>query len=229
MKPFSGHTGIFELKTCHVMSLKKNKLKPGNANNEDAEIMSIINSEEYLTVCTKDEAEFISRFTEIKKVKKGTLLLKAGKIATACYYVYKGCIREYCLKDGEEITTEFYTAGDNLSDDASKLNRSPSLLNWECMVDSIVSVLPFEVELELYKRFPRLETLSRIETERRFGDFRLTVNNNHSFTPEERYDNFLKTRPELFELVPLYHIASYLGVKPESLSRIRNRIRNTCR
>ena len=217
------------LKTLHSMSLKKNKKSTENVNEADDEIMSIISSEKYLGISTKDEADFISKCTEIKKVEKGTVLLKAGKIATSCYYVYKGCIREYCLKDGEEITTEFYTAGDSLSDDASKLNKSPSLLNWECMVDSIVSVFPFEVELEMYKRFPRLETLCRIETEKKFGDLKLAVNNYHSSTPEERYENLLVTRPEIFELVPLYHIASYLGVKPESLSRIRNRIRNADR
>ena len=211
------------------MSLKKNKTITENVNVVDDEIMNILNSEEYLSFATKEEAEFIVEFTEVKKVEKGTLLLKAGKLATAWYFVYKGCIREYCLKDGEEITTEFYTAGDSLSDDASKLSKSPSLLNWECVVDSIVSVVPFEVELEMYKRFPRLETLCRIESEKKLGNFKLAVNNFNSSSPEERYDNFLKTRPELFELVPLYHIASYLGVKPESLSRIRNRIRNADR
>jgi len=207
------------------MSLKKNKKIAENAMEVNEEIENVLKTKEYLHVPTKEEAEFISEFIEVKKVEKGTLLLKEGKRATACYHVYKGCIREYNVKDGEEITTEFYTAGDSLSDDASKFSKSPSLLNWECVVDSIVSIVPFEVELEMYKRFPRLETLCLIETEKKFGNFKLAVNNYHSSSPEERYDNLLKTRPEIFELVPLYHIASYLGVKPESLSRIRNRIR----
>ncbi|NOT94245.1 Crp/Fnr family transcriptional regulator [Ferruginibacter sp.] len=211
------------------MSLKKNKKIAENMNEVDDEIMNVLNSEEYLNFSTKEEAEFIAEFTEVKKVEKGTLLLKEGKLATTWYYVYKGCIREYCLKDGEEITTEFYTAGDSLSDDTSKFSKSPSLLNWECVVDSIVSVVPFEVQLEMFKRFPRLERLCRIETEKKLGDFKVAVNNYNSSSPVERYDNLLKTRPEIFELVPLYHIASYLGVKPESLSRIRNRIRNAYR
>ncbi len=211
------------------MSLKKNKKIPENVNKTEDEIMNVINSEEYLNITTKDEAEFISTYTEIKKVEKGTILLREGRIAKTCYHIFKGCIREYFVKDGEEITTEFYTAGDSLSDDASKLNQSPSLLNWECMIDCIVSVVPYELELEIYKRFPRLETLCRIEAEKKLGDFKLAANKYHFSTPEERYYNLLKTRPEIFELVPLYHIASYLGVKPESLSRIRNRIRNAYR
>lgn len=211
------------------MSLKKNKKITENVNEVDDEITNVLKDKEYLHVPTKEEAEFIAEFTEVKKVVKGTLLLKAGKVSTACYHVYKGCIREYCLKDSEEITTEFYTVGDSLSDDTSKFSKSPSLLNWECMVDCIVSVVPYEVELEMYKRFPRLERLCLIEAEKKLGDFKLAVNNYNSSSPKERYDNLLKTRPEIFELVPLYHIASYLGVKPESLSRIRNRIRNAYR
>jgi CRP-like cAMP-binding protein len=211
------------------MSLKKNKRITENVMEVEEEITNVLKNKDYLHIPTEEEAEFISAFTEVKKVEKGTLLLKAGKISTACYHVYKGCIREYCLKDGEEITTGFYTEGDSLSDDTSKFNKSPSLLNWECMVDSIVSVVPYEVEMEMYKRFPRLEALCRIETEKQFGNFKVAANIYHSSSPEERYYNLLKTRPELFELVPLYHIASYLGVKPESLSRIRNRIRNSYR
>jgi len=225
----SGNSSIFKLKTIHAMSLKKNRKIAENVMEVDDEITNVLKDKEYLHVPTKEEAEFIAEFTEVKKVEKGTLLQKAGKLATTCYHVYKGCIREYCLKDGEEITTEFYTAGDSLSDEASRWSRSPSLLNWECVVDSIVSVVPFEVELEMYKRFPRLETLCRIETEKKLGSFKLAVNNYNSSSPVERYDNLLNTRPEIFELVPLYHIASYLGVKPESLSRIRNRLRNAYR
>lgn len=219
----------FKLKTIYAMSLKKNKKITENVMEVDDEITNVLKAKEYLHVPTQEEAEFISEFTEVKKVEKGTLLLKAGKLATACYHVYKGCIREYCLKDGEEITTGFYTAGDSLSDDASRWGKSPSLLNWECVVDSIVSVVPFEVELEMYKRFPRLETLCRIEAEKNLSNFKMAATNYQSSSPIERYDNLLKTRQELFKLVPQYQIASYLGIKPESLSRIRNRIRNADR
>ena len=186
-------------------------------------------SENHSIIPTPEEAEFIAEISEVREVKKGTLLQKAGKLATATYHVYAGCVREYCIKDDEEITTEFYTTGDNMCDDASKLNKVPSLLNWECVVDSTVCVVPFDKELELFKRFPRLESLCRIEAEKKLGDYKQAVNTYHSSSPEERYHHLLATRPAIFELVPLYHIASYLGVKPESLSRIRNRMRNAAR
>ncbi|MGK2861816.1 MAG: Crp/Fnr family transcriptional regulator [Chitinophagaceae bacterium] len=198
------------------MSLKKNK--------EEDEIQEIINSEVFLSTGMAEEEEFLKEFIKVIKVKKGVMLLCEGQISRNCYYLYKGCIREFYLKEGEEITTEFYTVGDNLSDDVSKLNGIPSQFNWECAADCIVSVVPVEVEKEMYRRFPRLETLCRIEAEKKLGSYKQTVNNYMASTPEERYKNLIDTRPVLFELIPQYHIASYLGVKPESLSRIRKKL-----
>ena len=188
---------------------------------EIQEIRDAVAAQQFNTV---EETEFFSKNIKIVMVKKGEFLLREWQIAKNCYYMYKGCVREFCLKDGEEITTEFYTVGDSLSDDVSKLNNIPSQFNWECLVDCIVSVFPVESEREMYKRFPRLETLCRIETEKQLGGYKQTVNNYRASTPEERYANLRETRPELFELVPQYHIASYLGVKPESLSRIRKKL-----
>ena len=196
-------------------------IKKANEQDEIQEIINAIQSQQYISI---EEAEFFLKNTRIVKVKKGQFLLREWQIAKNCYYLYKGCVREFCLKDGEEITTEFYTVGDSLSDDVSKLNNVPSQFNWECAVDCIVSVVPVEIEREMYKRFPRLETLCRIEAERKLGEFKHTVNHYMASTPEERYENLRQNRPELFELVPQYHIASYLGVKPESLSRIRKKL-----
>lgn len=198
------------------MSIKKAR--------EDDEIQAIIDSKESLKVLSEEEAAFCSPFIKVIKVEKGKLLLREGQIARNYYSVYKGCVREYCLKDGEEITTEFYTVGESLSDDVSILKNIPTHLNWECAVDCIISVFPVEVEREMHKRFPRLETLCRIEAEKRLGGYKQTVYSYQASTPEERYENLWETRPELFNLVPLYHIASYLGVKPESLSRMRKRL-----
>jgi CRP-like cAMP-binding protein len=196
-------------------------MKKTNGGDELEEIVNAVKSQQYNTA---EEAAFFSNNIKIVKVKKGQFLLREWQIAKNCYYIYKGCVREFSLKNGKETTTEFYTVGDSLSDDASKLNNIPSKFNWECATDCIVSVFPLEIEREMYKRFPRLETLCRIETEKKLGDFKQTINNYIASTPEERYKNLRETRPELFKLVPLYHIASYLGVKPESLSRIRKKL-----
>ncbi|RYY24927.1 MAG: Crp/Fnr family transcriptional regulator [Chitinophagaceae bacterium] len=199
------------------MSIKRDRA-------DEDEIQQLLNTVDFQHALSEEEAAFFSPFMKVIKVKKGELLLRDGQIARNCYYIYKGCVREFCLKDGEEITTEFYTVGDNFSDDVSKMQNVPSQLNWECAVDCIVSVVPAEVEREMYKRFPRLEALCRIEAEKKIGGYKQTVYSYLASTPEERYENLKDNRPELFDLVPLYHIASYLGLKPESLSRMRKRL-----
>lgn len=178
------------------------------------------------TPMTEAEVEAAMAATPIRTFKKGALLLKEGQFATVSYYVFKGCIREYYLKDGEEISSEFYTEGDSLSSDVSKNQRVPAKHFWECVEDTTVSVFSHEAEKMLFIRFPRLESLCRKNGEEEFGKFRERMAFFAASSPEERYLNLLKTRPDLLDRVPQYQLASYIGVKPESLSRIRGRLRS---
>ncbi len=183
-----------------------------------------------LHVYTPLQTEEIQRIvaeTPIKTVKKGSLLLREGQISQVCYYVFKGCVREYYLLDGEEKTSEFYLEGDSISDDLGKIERRPSRKYWECLEDTTLSVFTQAQEEKMYRLFPSLESLCRIETEKKFGQFRELMAFYLASSPEERYLNLLKTRPELLSRVPQYQLASYLGVKPESLSRIRGRIQSS--
>ena len=180
-----------------------------------------------LHVYTPLQAEEIQRVVAevtIKTVKKGSFLLREGQIPQVCYHVFKGCVREYYLVDGEEKTSEFYLEGDSISDDLSKIERRPSRKYWECLEDTTLSVFTQAQEEKMYRLFPFMETLCRIETEKKFGQFRELMAFYLASSPEERYLNLLQTRPNLLNRVPQYQLASYLGVKPESLSRIRGRI-----
>lgn len=176
---------------------------------------------------TSLQAEEIQRIvaeTPIKTLKKGSLLLREGQIPQFCYYVFKGCVREYYLVDGEEKTSEFYLEGDSISDELGKVERRPSRKYWECLEDTTVSVFSQAQEERMYRLFPSLESLCRIETEKKLGQFRELMAFYLASSHEERYLNLLKTRPNLLTRVPQYQLASYLGIKPESLSRIRGRI-----
>jgi len=77
---------------------------------------------------------------------------------------------------------------------------------------------------EMYRRFPRFEKMCRIKSEEDITKFQEKFSRYISSSPEERYVHLLETRPELIDRVPQYHLATYLGMKPESLSRIRKRL-----
>lgn len=202
-------------------STKSGKLTP------DYEVLEIKKSLSSSNENTQEEKDFFAENIDVKRIKKGVFLLKEGQFLRSSYHVFKGCIREYHLKDGEEKTVAFYTSGDSLSGDGNELTEVASTVNWVCMCECIISIYPFAVEKEMYKRFPRLESLCKMGGEKQFSDYKNAISTYLSSSPAERYENLIKTKPELFQLVPLYHIASYLGVKPESLSRIRSRLRSS--
>lgn len=81
-----------------------------------------------------------------------------------------------------------------------------------------------EEEQRMFERIPKLESICRVETEKKLGEYQEQLASFITSTPEERYLNLMNTRPQLINRVPQYQLASYLGIKPESLSRIQKRI-----
>jgi CRP-like cAMP-binding protein len=173
------------------------------------------------------EIDTLSQMMTIKTFKKGTFLLKEGQIATHVYYNLKGCVREYYLKDGEEKTISFYTEGDGVSSTRSYVLQVPSKHYLECIEDTTLTVMTYKNDMEFKKRFPRLATICYTKTEEQLGVYQDITAEYMVSTPEERYLKLVETRPDLLNRVPQYQLASYIGVTPESLSRIRNRLRST--
>lgn len=173
---------------------------------------------------TDEGIAVVMRLITIKRRKKGAMLLRAGELMYDSYMVIKGCIRQYYLKDGEERTTFFYTEQDAIPSTLTGTITSPADFYLECVEPSIILALSPENEVELYRQCPILESLCRVDTEKRLVDFQTMMSTYIRLNPEERYLNLLATKPALIHRVPQYQLASYLGVKPESLSRIRKRI-----
>ena len=172
----------------------------------------------------EEEREAVDKYIPIKTFEKGTLLLKADQIANDSYFTIKGCVRLYYLVNGEDKTTHFFTEGDAIASMNSYVNRVASNHYLECVEDCTLAVLNYEKEKKLYKLFPRLESICRISVEEDYGKQQEMLSSHITNSPEQRYMKLLNERPELLQRVPQYHLASYLGVKPESLSRIRKRI-----
>ena len=173
---------------------------------------------------SEQEAEEVVKTVKAKSFKKGTILLKEGQVAKLCYFVLKGCIRQYFLVDGEEKTTNFFTEGQPVTPYEGTFKKVPSKFYLSCIEDSILTVGAPGDEAAFFEKFPRLEPAKNMAIEEELGKSMDQLSSFILNSPEERYLNLLKTRPDLLDRVPQYQLASYLGVTPESLSRIRKRI-----
>ncbi|MFK7810756.1 MAG: Crp/Fnr family transcriptional regulator [Saprospiraceae bacterium] len=155
--------------------------------------------------------------------KKGTILLEEGKRSKDGFFVLKGCIRTYYNIDGEEKTTAFYTEMEGLTP-LSVIKKKPSEYNVSCVEDSILTVSNPDMEAEIFQRFPKFETLCRILSEELIAKQQIDLDEFKIASPEQRYLKLSEKRPDLIQRVPQHQLASFLGIKPQSLSRIKARI-----
>jgi len=171
-----------------------------------------------------EEIEAIVETMTIRPYKKGTILLKEGQVSTEAYFVLEGCVRLYYLVDGEEKTNNFFTEEQWVISLNSFRQNKPATHFLDCCLDSLLVVGNREKEESLYNRFPKLETISRKVMEKVFSEQQELLSSYTTDSAEQRYLKLLESRPDLFQKIPQYQIASYIGVKPESLSRIRKRL-----
>jgi len=178
----------------------------------------------YVTI-TKELEKSILESACIKSFPEGTLLLKEGNFSNECYFILKGCIRVFFLKEGEEKTTEFYTEGQAaIASCYGKKTHSVQYL--ECVEETVASVGNPELEAGMFQKYPQSESATLVMTETVMVNSQDNLAEFKMSSPEERYLALLKNRPDLIQRVPQHQIASYLGMTPESLSRIRKRISN---
>ncbi|MDO8367771.1 MAG: Crp/Fnr family transcriptional regulator [Saprospiraceae bacterium] len=171
-----------------------------------------------------EESNAIAENMCIKNFKKGAYLLKEGQLSVDTYFILEGCIREFIVMDGEEKTTNFFTEEQWVISLNNFGPQSPATHNLVCVEDTTVSIGNERLAQVLFKRFPRFETISRIIVEADFANQKKLLTSYLADSPEQRYLKLLESRPDLFQRVPQYQLASYIGVKPESLSRIRKRV-----
>jgi CRP-like cAMP-binding protein len=173
---------------------------------------------------SKEESAAIAKSMQTKAIAKGEYLLKEGQISENTYFVLEGCIREFILSDGEEKTTNFFFEEQWAISLNSLSTNKPATHNWVCIEDTTVVVGNEKQAQELFKEFPRFETISRAIMEAAFAEQKEALTTYYTDSPEQRYRKLLKSKPGLIQRIPQYHLASYIGIKPESLSRIRKRI-----
>ncbi len=168
-------------------------------------------------------AELIDIIT-VHEIKKNTVLVHAGKVCRLCYFVLKGCLRQYVVEDGIEKTIAFYTEGQAINYFTSKTSKIPATSSLSTLENALLLIGNPEEEMQMYARFPKLEKIAYAMTEQEFGRTQDEFANFIVSSPEQRYLSLLHQKPELIKRVPQRILASYLGMTPQSLSRIRKRI-----
>jgi len=172
---------------------------------------------------TDEEKNVLLSLNLFRHLKKGTILLREGAYSKESYFVLKGCIRVYYIIGGEEKTTAFYTELDALTP-TCVINNTPSDYFISCVEDCILTVSTSDMEAEINSKFPKFELMCRKLSEELLAKQRTDFDEFKTSSPEERYLNLLQNRPDLVQRVPQHQLASYLGIKPQSLSRLRARI-----
>ena len=176
----------------------------------------------YVTL-TEEKKNAIGSSDIFRQVKKGTILLKEGQRSKESYFILKGCIRTYYVLDSEEKTTGFYTEMEAFTPPCV-ISKTPSEYYISCVEDTILSVSNSDMEAEMNGKFPKFETLCRMLSEDLLAKQRIDFDEFKTSSPEQRYFNLLQKRPDLLQRVPQHQLASYLGITPQSLSRLRGRI-----
>lgn len=176
-------------------------------------------------ILTEDEKQAIVSLDIFHAVKKGTVLLKEGQHSDLGYFVLKGCLRTYYVIEGDEKTTAFYTEMEGINPNCI-ITKGPSEYYVSCIEDSIIIISDPSMEVQIFEKFPRFETLCRILTEDLLAKSKMSFDEFKISSPEQRYINLMENRPDLLQRVPQYQLASYLGITPQSLSRMRARMLN---
>ncbi len=175
---------------------------------------------------SEKELELLIEAIPTKYYEKSSILLKEGEISTKSFFIIKGCVRLYYNVDGVEKTAYFYAENQFVTAFESYTKKTPSTYYFECIEDCTLAILSYDMEQLLFQKFPKLDILSRLILEEELSIYQNIVATFITLSPQERYLNLVKNHTDLLNRIPQYHLASYLGVSPESLSRIRKRISN---
>jgi len=187
-------------------------------------INSLLNSIQNLIRLTPAEIGIVTSLFKEKTYKKGDLFLEEGRICKQVGFVVKGLMRYYINHDGEEKTYAFSQENEYACNYESFLPQKPSSKIIQALEDSIVFSISYDDLQLLYANVSEGERFGRIAIEAVFIQLLQDINSFYTETPELRYERFINTHADLQQRISQYHIASFVGVKPQSLSRIRKRI-----
>jgi CRP-like cAMP-binding protein len=179
---------------------------------------------EKITLSAEEQA-IIRGYLTPKKIRKKQYLLQEGDVCKAIAFVEKGALREYTIDEkGTEHIFQFALEGWVISDLYSFMTGEPATYNIDALEDSELVLISKSAQDEILKRVPKYETYSRMQLTGAYLAMQKRVTSLISLSVEERYMYFTKLYPDIVQRVPQHMIASYMGLTPETLSRIRKKI-----
>lgn len=184
----------------------------------------LLNTLKKITTLDKEEEILFKKAFKPYILKKNDFFLQSTEVNQRLGFLCSGLVRYFVFKDQEESTLEFTKENEFIADYESFITKKPSLQNIQALEDCELLVIDYEELQRLYKVSKNANLLGRIIIEHRFivmVNQLLTV---HRYNPEDRYRYFLQHYKDIAQRIPQYLIASFVGVKPQSLSRIRKRI-----
>lgn len=186
---------------------------------EDNKLLYYINK--WANITKEDEVKIISAFEPVS-IKKKKDLLVAGQVCNYMYFITKGCVRSFYVDSkGAEHIYQIRMDNNWIGDIDSYYTRQKSKYNIEALEDSNLLRIPVDHLEQLFIEIPAIERYFRILFQKAYINALNRLSATMWDTAIDRYNNMLKEHPEIFQRVSLVHIASYLGITPESLSRIR--------
>lgn len=176
-----------------------------------------------IPVHTIQAEQVVAYFTE-KKLPKKTILLQEGEVCHFEAFVLEGCLKNYFIdENGFEIILNFPVENWWVSDLVSFHDRAPASFNIETIETTRLLIIDREGKERLLQDFPQLERMFRLMVQRHLGSFQQRLFQQNALSAKERYAIFMEKYPNLLQRIPQYLIASYLGISPEFLSRLRKK------
>lgn len=176
----------------------------------------------YIKVSDKLEKELRNNL-HFKTFKKGELIHDADKICTHSFFIIKGLVRTFYIKDGVEISEYFSSEGEWINSPKSFIGRIKDIYFIDSLEDTDVYSIYVDDLVRLFNNYPEMERYARLSMGTVFGHLMERITSLRFSTAKEKHDHFYETYKDIYHRVPLGMVASYLGITQSTLSRLRSK------